>query len=310
MTTGIQLSLKNKTMETNNNNNINIPLTKGVLVTENIPFLEEEIIDLLEVEAQNTESASETAMVIPKENKEKQHFSIKHIFQSLFYAMQWAQLKRQLTKDAFVGMAKRHWSKAIAIATVVFLFNLNFGQQQDNQANILVYDSRGQETVVANIIETDFGTSSSQLAVVSEKAKENYIVRFSSVAQGEMEKFNIPASVILGLSILHSNYGASELAQNGNNHFHITCTDNHLAEGIIGRGMHEGECYVHYQNAWTSFRANSLKLNAEHFEELKAVAGKNYQTWVSGLQKMGLQESDHLLEIIEQHELYKFDNNK
>lgn len=125
-----------------------------------------------------------------------------------------------------------------------------------------------------------------------------------------MNKFGIPASVILGLSILHSNYGVSELAQTGNNHFHITCTDNHLAEGITGRGMHEGECYIHYQNAWTSFRANSLKLNAEHFEELRAVAGKNYEVWVSGLQKMGLQEADNLLEIIEEHQLYQFDKKK
>lgn len=92
-------------METNNNNNINIQPCEDVLVTEHLPIPEEEIIDLLEAEAQNTE----TAIVIPKDNKDKQQISIKHIFQSLFYALQWQQLKRQLTKDALVGMSKRHW---------------------------------------------------------------------------------------------------------------------------------------------------------------------------------------------------------
>lgn len=298
------LSLKNKTMEANNNNNNHISSCEEVLVTTTIPLQAVEKIDLLEEKAQN----KETAIVIPKEDKNKQQLSIKHVFQSLFYAVQWSQLKRQLTKEALLGMAKRHWPKAIAVVAVGGVVHLGIGLTSSASNTGGIYRSHEPTTLsTASLLDTDFGQPVT-MTMVSAEAKSNYIQRFSKVAQGEMEKFGIPASVILGLAILHSNYGVSDLAQTGNNHFHITCTDNHLAEGIKGRGMHEGECYIHYQNAWTSFRANSLKLNTEQFEELKKIAGKEYQIWVSGLQKMGLQEADDLLNIIEQHQLDQFDD--
>lgn len=295
-------------METNHTNNINIHFCEDVLVTENTTPMKEELIDLLEIEAQNTETVSETDIVLAKETREPQKLSFKYIFQSLFYAVQWRQLKRQMTKDAMLGMSKRHWPKAIGVAVVIVLFNLDFSTQTstDSQAGMLLY-SDYQEPVVANNVMNNDLKRANNMAALSDEAKENYIARFADVAQGEMKKFGIPASVILGLSILHSNYGVSELAQVGHNHFHITCTDNHLAEGIVGRGTYEAKCYIHYQNAWTSFRANSMKLNAAPFKELKAVAGNDYVIWVSGLQKMGLQETDNLLEIIEMHELYEFD---
>ncbi|WP_156039860.1 glucosaminidase domain-containing protein [Aureispira sp. CCB-QB1] len=292
-------------METNNTNNINIQICEDVLVTENTTPTTEELIDLLEVEAQNTETVSETDIVLAKKIKEPQKLSLKYIFQSLFYAMQWRQLKRQMTKEALVGMSKRHWPKAVAVAAVIVLFNLDFGSKTNtnSQASMLMYANYPEP-----VLETEnHPVTPSHMVALSNEAKENYIARFASVAQGEMKKFGIPASVILGLAILHSNYGVSELAQVGHNHFHITCTDNHLAEGITGRGTYENDCYIHYQNAWTSFRANSMKLDAAPFKELKAVAGDDYTIWVSGLQKMGLQETDNLLEIIETHNLYELD---
>jgi flagellum-specific peptidoglycan hydrolase FlgJ len=298
-------------METNHTNNINIHFCADVLVTENTTPMKEELIDLLEIEAQNTETVSETDIVLAKETKELEKLSFKYIFQSLFYAVQWRQLKRQMTKEAVVGMSKRHWSKALAVAVVIVLFNLDFSSKAtaNSQAGMLLYSNNYQEpvTTTTNNNTNNDVMVSSNMAALSDEAKENYIARFADVAQGEMKKFGIPASVVLGLSILHSNYGVSELAQVGHNHFHITCTDNHLAEGIIGRGTYEEECYIHYQNAWTSFRANSMKLNAAPFKELKTVAGNDYVIWVSGLQKMGLEEANHLLEVIETHKLYEFD---
>lgn len=295
-------------METNHTNNINIHFCEDVLVTENTAPMKAELMDLLEIEAQNTETVLETDIVLAKENKEFSKLSLKYVFQSLFYALQWRQLKRQMTKEAVIGMSKRHWAKAIGVALVVVLFNLDFSTQPtvNSQAGILLY-SNVQEPLTRGTVDNNNLVSSNSIRILSDEAKENYIARFADVAQGEMKKFGIPASVILGLSILHSNYGVSELAQVGHNYFHITCTDNHLAEGIVGRGTYEEECYIHYQNAWTSFRANSMKLNAAPFKELKAVAGNDYTIWVSGLQKIGLEEANNLLEIIETHELYEFD---
>lgn len=295
-------------METNQTNNLNIDFCADVLVTENTTPIKEELVDLVEIEPQNTETVSETDIVLAKETRGPQKLSFKYIFQSLFYAFHWQQLKRQMTKEAMLGMSKRHWPKAIGVAVVLLLFNLDFSSKATNnsQAGMLLYADYPEPVITDDRMQDDLVEPSSMVAL-SEEAKENYIARFTDVAQGEMKKFGIPASVILGLSILHSNYGVSELAQVGHNHFHITCTDNHLAEGIIGRGTYEEECYIHYQNAWTSFRANSIKLNAAPFKELKTIAGNDYIIWVSGLQKMGLAEADHLLEVIEAHELYEFD---
>lgn len=296
-------------METNHTNNNNIHFCADVLVTENTTPMKEELIDLVEIEAQNTETVSETDIVLAKEIKEPQKLSFKYIFQSLFYALQWRQFKRQMTKEAVLGMSKRHWPKAIGVAVVVLLFNLDFSSEAstNSPAGMLLYSNYPEPVLANDRTDNELTRSSTPMVALSDEAKENYIARFSDVAQGEMKKFGIPASVTLGLSILHSNYGVSELAQVGHNHFHITCTDNHLAEGITGRGTYDEDCYIHYQNAWTSFRANSMKLNAAPFKELKAVAGNDYVVWVSGLQKMGLQEADHLLEVIEAHELYEFD---
>ncbi|MBL4650714.1 MAG: glucosaminidase domain-containing protein [Aureispira sp.] len=295
-------------METNNTNNINIHFCADVLVTENATPMKAELIDLLKIETQNTETVSETDIALAKETRVPQKLSFKYIFQSLFYAFQWRQLKRQMTKEALLGMSKRHWPKVIGVGVVLLLFNLDFSSEAttNSQAGILLYSDYPEPVVASYEMNNDLIVSSN-IAALSDDAKENYIARFADVAQGEMKKFGIPASVILGLSILHSNYGVSELAQVGHNHFHITCTDNHLAEGIIGRSTYEEECYIHYQNAWTSFRANSMKLNAAPFKELKLVAGNDYVVWVSGLQKMGLQEAENLLEVIEKHKLHEFD---
>jgi hypothetical protein len=297
-------------METNHTNNINSHFCVDVLVTENTIPMKEELMDLLEIELQNTETVSETDIVLAKETREPQKLSFKYIFQSLFYAIQWRQLKRQITKEAMLGMSKRHWPKAIGVAVVVVLFNLDFSSQTtaDSQAGMLLYANYQEPVATATFAANNDLIASTNMAALSDEAKENYIARFADVAQGEMKKFGIPASVILGLSILHSNYGATELAQVGHNYFHITCTDNHLAEGIVGRGTYDEECYIHYQNAWTSFRGNSMKLNAAPFKELKSIAGNDYVVWVSGLQKMGLQEANQLLEVIETHKLYEFDN--
>lgn len=266
-----------------------------------LPNLQEENFTIVEIEEQNTESNENTAIVLAKEKKNKAQMPIWNTVHSLFYALQWSQFKRQLTKEALSAMGKRHWGKA-TVGTTAMVALMTWNSQNNN--NLPSYQV-AQTTLPASVA---ISILPQENIVLSEAAKENYITRFSAVAKGEMQKFGIPASVILGLAILHSNYGASELAQAGNNHFHIACDENHLAEGISGRGTYDNQCYTHYQNAWTSFRANSLQLNAEAFQELKKIAKNDYKIWVSGLQKMNHPQSEELLNIIEKHKLYSIDN--
>jgi len=288
-------------MRTNNNyKEFTTPLYKEKLEIKNTPQTKEEVLDILEIEAQSAESIGETSMSIFKYKRIGRAISIKHVMQSLFYAVQWPQLKRQITKDAFDSMFKRHWQKTtVGAFALVLLFNVDFGNK--GMAQI----SAPQEVVSASVLDA----TPSEVVVVSEAAKTNYITRFSGVAKGEMSKFGIPASVTLGMAILSSNYGVSDLAQGGHNHFDITCGENHLAEGIVGRNMHDRECYVHYQNAWTSFRANSLKLTTGDYKKLQKLAGRNYAIWLAKLQKLDYPKVEELLAIIKQHQLGQFDTS-
>ena len=54
-----------------------------------------------------------------------------------------------------------------------------------------------------------------------QKAQISYVKRFAKVAQGEMHKYGIPASITLAQGLLESNAGKSPLANKYNNHFGI-----------------------------------------------------------------------------------------
>lgn len=282
---------------------IELPVEAVIIEDNKLPSLfQEEVIAT--TATQNTESKLETAMVLKKETKQVPKGSFRHIAQSFFYALQWKQLKRQLTKDALQQMVKRHKYKAAGLLVVGGLYSAIGAMNTGTTTAASLAPSLDLEAIPAHLVETP---QEEVFIVVSVAEKENYIKRFGAVAQAEMKKYGIPASVLLGLAILHSNYGTSPLAQTGHNHFHISCDENHLAEGIKDRTVENGTCYVHYQNAWTSFRANSMRLNVAPYADLKQTARNDYELWAEGLQALGVKEATTLLEIIQTHELYTLD---
>lgn len=286
------------------NPTLNTPEAKATVVLTATPIPMEECIEL--VEAQNMESPEEKALVVAKETTKRTPFSIKPFFQSLFYAVQWPQLKRQFTKEALWANTKRHWSKVAVVGTFFYCTQITFTTPTTHSAaNVLPSVTRSASTPIAPPRVISEAEALVPIATVSIAAKEQYIARFVPVAQGEMQKFGVPASVILGLSIIESNYGTTPLAQSGNNYFALTCAKNPLAEGIVERAVYDQTCYVHYENAWTSFRANSLRLNKTTFENLKA--GKDYHAWAQALEGEGMVEAASLTGLIERHNLSQYD---
>lgn len=283
---------------------LNTPEAKATVVLTTSPIQLEECIEL--VEAQNIESQEEKALVVAKETIKKTPFSIKPFFQSLFYAVQWPQLKRQFTKEALWANTKRHWAKVAVVGTFFYCTQITFHTPATHSAaNVLPSVTRSATPPVTPPRVVTEAEALVPVATVSVAAKEQYIARFVSVAQGEMQKFGIPASVILGMSIIESNYGTTPLAQSGHNYFALTCANNPLAEGIVERAVYDQTCYVHYENAWTSFRANSLRLNKNTFENLKA--GKDYHAWAEALESEGIVEAASLTGLIERHDLSQYD---
>ncbi|MGH1337805.1 MAG: glucosaminidase domain-containing protein [Aureispira sp.] len=293
------------------NQPLNIPEAKATVFVTATPIIIEECIEI--IEAQHTESLEEKALVVAKEPIKKSPFAIKPLLQSLFYAVQWPQLKRQFTKEALLVNTKRHWVKAAVLGIFFYGTQVTFNipSTTHSTATILPIVTRSASiSTSTNPMPTVSSEAQALVPVVtvSVAAKEQYITRFIDVAQGEMKKFGVPASVILGLSIIESNYGTTPLAQSGHNYFALTCANNPLAEGIVERAVYEQTCYVHYENAWTSFRANSLRLNQTAFDGLKA--GKDYHAWAMALEAEGMVESASLIGLIERHNLSQYDQIK
>ncbi|MFT4687049.1 MAG: flagellum-specific peptidoglycan hydrolase FlgJ [Neolewinella sp.] len=114
-----------------------------------------------------------------------------------------------------------------------------------------------------------------------------YVNRFEKVAQGEEQKFNIPAPAAMALAILNSDAGQDTSAKRDNNHF-----------GTITSGRY-------FENAWMNWRAHSEVVN-KRFPEL-ADNAVNYQQWVAALAKTSYssdrQLTDKLMDIVERFNL-------
>ena len=142
----------------------------------------------------------------------------------------------------------------------------------------------------------------------------DYIARFAPVAVAEMNKFGIPASIILAQGLLESNAGASPLARRTQNHFGIKCFSKRCKRGhcINFADDSHKDFFVRYPNAWGSYRAHSLFLkNTPRYARLFQLPGSDYQNWARGLAKSGYasdkQYGEKLIAIIQNLKLHQYD---
>jgi flagellum-specific peptidoglycan hydrolase FlgJ len=198
------------------------------------------------------------------------------------------------------GEIKLPWFKIGVVAVAVFIvskkdinFSINMHApsfSESSERPTVQTDEMGivQAVSYSLIPEKKKVTTMSAPTVKEVKA---YISRFSKVAQTEMEKFGIPASIKLGQAILESAAGKSNMAKENNNHF--------------GRPLSEKS----YGNAWENWRVHSLVLQSE-FEPLFEKGG-SYKTWAKGLKKLKYSKDSQydkkLIQIIEKYQLYLLD---
>lgn len=166
-------------------------------------------------------------------------------------------------------------------------------------------------------------------AAMNDDAVKAYILRFHNVAQIEMQKFGIPASIQLAQGILESDCGESTLAKNANNHFGIKGAGTagsygakddkwRLPNGKITHqkakppgGKKEKSSFAAYKTAWESWRDHSELLSNRRYGKLKKY-GMDYEKWAHGLQKCGYatdpKYAEALLSKIRKYDLHKYDN--
>lgn len=269
-----------------------------------LPLQRDEVVAL--VEAQNINSEAETGLVLAKEARPATRFDVKALWQSFVHAMQWSQLKRQFTKVALIENARKHGYKIVLLGAVLYAVPIHVNQDASTASVHVLPLSETQKGLSSSPTQKRSSSpTTSTMGVLPASAQQSFVERFSVVAQEEMKKFGIPASVVLALAIVQSDYGSTTLAQSGHNYFRLSCNLNPLAEGIKDRVLYDDACYVHYENAWTSFRANSMYLQTAPYQRLQGT--EDLRQWAAALDEEGIVTASILLATIDKHELHDYD---
>lgn len=140
----------------------------------------------------------------------------------------------------------------------------------------------------------------------------DYIENYKGVAQANMEKYGIPASIILGQALLESGSGTGTLSVQANNHFGIKCHKDWLGQTVKYDDDAVDECFRKYYNASESFRDHALFLtNRPRYAPLFKLNKTDYKAWAKGLKAAGYATDTlyptKLISLIERYQLYKYD---
>lgn len=159
-----------------------------------------------------------------------------------------------------------------------------------------------------------FATKDSKSAEEIKRQKRlKYVERFAEVAQKEMEKYGIPASITLAQGLLESNAGESPLAVKNKNHFGIKCFSRSCKKGHCSNFTDDShkDFFRKYSSAWESFRGHSHLLRADRYRSLYKLPSDDYVGWARGLKKAGYATdkyyAEKLINLIEDLDLHVYD---
>lgn len=146
------------------------------------------------------------------------------------------------------------------------------------------------------------------------KSYIEYINKYDKVAVEQMKKYKIPASITLAQGLLESGAGRSELARRSNNHFGIKCGSSWNGPTVRHDDDARNECFRAYYNPIQSYEDHSVFLsNGYRYQFLFKLKPTDYRGWAKGLKKAGYATNPsyatQLIQIIEDYELYKYDNS-
>ncbi|OMQ09469.1 glucosaminidase domain-containing protein [[Flexibacter] sp. ATCC 35103] len=153
---------------------------------------------------------------------------------------------------------------------------------------------------------------STSKTVVTSDLINNYILQFKDIAMGNMQKYGIPASIILAQGILESGAGRGDLAVEANNHFGIKCHKDWLGESVRHDDDSAQECFRKYPEASESYRDHALFLVGKNrYATLFTYEKDDYKAWAKGLRAAGYATDpnypDKLISYIERYNLHQYD---
>jgi flagellum-specific peptidoglycan hydrolase FlgJ len=153
---------------------------------------------------------------------------------------------------------------------------------------------------------------STSKTVVTSDLINNYVLQFKDIAMGNMQKYGIPASIILAQGILESGAGRGDLALEANNHFGIKCHSDWLGESVRHDDDSLQECFRKYPEASESYRDHALFLvGKKRYAALFTYEKDDYKAWAKGLRAAGYATDpnypDKLISYIERYNLHQYD---
>ena len=142
-----------------------------------------------------------------------------------------------------------------------------------------------------------------------------YIQAYKYEAINEMLEYGIPASITIAQGMLESDCGNSPLAINAKNHFGIKCHIEWTGLTYYQDDDKKDECFRVYSDAKESYRDHSVFLKDRlRYAALFQLPVSDYKGWAYGLKKAGYATNpaypEKLIKIIEENQLYKFDQIK
>jgi len=144
------------------------------------------------------------------------------------------------------------------------------------------------------------------------EAAQQYVLEYKDVAVSDMHRTGIPASIKLAQAMFESNFGRSDLAIQGNNHFGIKCYRSWKGGKLYYNDDKPNECFRQYDWVDDSYQDHSRIITSKkRYSSLFELAPIDYKGWAKGLQKTGYatdpQYAKKLIWMIEKHDLHQYD---
>lgn len=242
----------------------------------------------------------------------------KHLSAHDALSRQWQHLSRTTSmtlRDVaarFLGWLQDNWFRLLVLGLLVWVLlrkDLTLQLSLANSARIVTSSLAAPQAAPGPAPE---GTT--PLLSVSDEQQQLYVQRFAPVAQAEMRKFGIPASITLAQGLLETNAGTSPLAVQNNNHFGIKCFSRECRKGHCRNFADDShkDFFRIYPTAWDSFRSHSRLLQGDRYRRLFDLPAGDYRGWAQGLLKAGYatdkRYADKLIAVIEKWNLNRYDS--
>lgn len=138
-----------------------------------------------------------------------------------------------------------------------------------------------------------------------------YIKQYHRMAQEQMLRYRIPASITLAQGLLESGAGQSDLARRANNHFGIKVAGGWTGTYVVKSDDRPDDKFRKYSCVEESYEDHSKFLQKPRYACLFELSPTDYKGWARGLKSCGYATNptyaQQLITIIEKYELHQYD---